>query len=441
MAELEEAPDVADVGVGHREVRPLPVHPHAEPARLRGLHAGVLGHAIAAGAREAVEPVGLDLVLRVEPERLLDLDLDPQALAVEAVLVALILAERGVVALEQVLQRAPPRVVHAHRVVRRDRAVDERERRPALVLLAQPLERPVAVPALEHAVLERDVVGLGGDGSESRIGGHRPKDGSRAHTAVTPAGGIMPARAGGHLALDATQISSVLALDRGGGHAAPVCLCARRRRAHDRAGRDRRCRRPAESCDRHRPRRAAERGRRRGGPERRRPVPAHGDGLGARLVGRGLAGCDASAPRAVALRRSAGPRLGRRRPRLRLGPRRPRTSIWSRRPARATASARPATTASSSPPPTMAGRIGTRRCRSRTGAARTETIEPAIAADRTTPGRVYIAYSRLDLRGCQLHRQPAGLRDLPDLLHERRGLVVPAQARVAHLPFRHRSLP
>ena len=30
-----------------------------------------------------------------------------------------------------------------------------------------------------------------------------------------------------------------------------------------------------------------------------------------------------------------------------------------------------------------------------TGAARTETIEPAIAADRNTPGRVYIAYSRL----------------------------------------------
>jgi|KBSMisStaDraftv2_1062788.scaffolds.fasta_scaffold05049_6 hypothetical protein len=30
-----------------------------------------------------------------------------------------------------------------------------------------------------------------------------------------------------------------------------------------------------------------------------------------------------------------------------------------------------------------------------TGAARTETIEPAIAADRNTPGRVYVAYSKL----------------------------------------------
>ena len=71
------------------------------------LDAGVLGHAVAAGAREAVEPVGLDLVLRVEPERLLDLDLDPETLAVEAVLVALILAERRVVALEQVLSDRP----------------------------------------------------------------------------------------------------------------------------------------------------------------------------------------------------------------------------------------------------------------------------------------------------------------------------------------------
>ena len=104
VAELEEAPDVADVGVGHRVVRALPVHPHAEPARLRSLDAGVLRHAVAAGAREAIEPVGLDLVLRVEPERPLDLDFHPETLAVEAVLVALILAQRSVVTLEQVLQ-------------------------------------------------------------------------------------------------------------------------------------------------------------------------------------------------------------------------------------------------------------------------------------------------------------------------------------------------
>ena len=60
------------------------------------------------------------------------------------------------------------------------------------------------------------------------------------------------------------------------------------------------------------------------------------------------------------------------------------------------------------------------------GAARTETIEPAIAADRNTPGRVYIAYSRLTFADANCSGSPLGLRDLPDLLHERRGLVVPA---------------
>ena len=38
-AALQEQPDVLDVGVGHREVRPVPVHPHAEPLRLPGLDA------------------------------------------------------------------------------------------------------------------------------------------------------------------------------------------------------------------------------------------------------------------------------------------------------------------------------------------------------------------------------------------------------------------
>ena len=91
---------------------------------------------------ELGEAVLLDLALRVEPERLLDLDLDPEALAVEAVLVALVEAAQRLVALEDVLERPAPGVVHAHRVVRGDRAVDEAEPLAASVLLAQPLERP-----------------------------------------------------------------------------------------------------------------------------------------------------------------------------------------------------------------------------------------------------------------------------------------------------------
>jgi hypothetical protein len=48
-----------------------------------------------AALRELGEPVLLDFALRVEPELLLDLDLDPEALAVEAVLVALVEAAQA----------------------------------------------------------------------------------------------------------------------------------------------------------------------------------------------------------------------------------------------------------------------------------------------------------------------------------------------------------
>ena len=127
---LQEAPDVRDVRVRERVVVVVPVHPHAEALRLLGDHLGVLGDPLLAPRRELGEPVLLDVALRVQAERLLDLDLDPEALAVEAVLVALVEAAQRLVALEDVLQRAAPGVVDAHRVVRGDRPVDEA---PALV--------------------------------------------------------------------------------------------------------------------------------------------------------------------------------------------------------------------------------------------------------------------------------------------------------------------
>src|SRR5207244_7724193 len=124
----------------------VPVHPHPEPARLLGDHLAELGDALLAALRELGEPVLLDLALRVEAERLLDLDLDPEPLAVEAVLIALVEAAQRLVALEDVLERAAPGVVDAHRVVRRDRPVDEREALAASVPLPQLLEDAFAVP-------------------------------------------------------------------------------------------------------------------------------------------------------------------------------------------------------------------------------------------------------------------------------------------------------
>ena len=70
-------------------------------------HADVVRDPLLAALGELGEPVLLDLALRVEAERLLDLDLDPEALAVEAVLVALVVAAQRLVALEDVLSVRP----------------------------------------------------------------------------------------------------------------------------------------------------------------------------------------------------------------------------------------------------------------------------------------------------------------------------------------------
>ena len=93
---------------------------------------------VAAPAGELGQSVLLDLALGVEPELALDADLDPEALAVESVLVALVVAAERLVALEDVLQRAPPGGVDAeHRLVRGDGTVEEAEPRPVRVLLAE----------------------------------------------------------------------------------------------------------------------------------------------------------------------------------------------------------------------------------------------------------------------------------------------------------------
>ena len=89
-------------------------------------------------------------------ELLLDLDFDPQALAVEAVLVAQLVAGHGEVALVGVLVGAAPGVVDAHRVVGGDGAVEEAPRRLARILLPQSGEDVLLGPEAKHVVLAAD---------------------------------------------------------------------------------------------------------------------------------------------------------------------------------------------------------------------------------------------------------------------------------------------
>ena len=155
---LQEPPDVRDVRVRERVVVVVPVHPACRGAGLLGDHLRVLGDALLAAGGELGDPVLLDVALRVQAQRLLDLDLDPEPLAVESVLVALVEPAERLVALEDVLQRAAPGVVDAHRVVGGDRPVDEAPALAASVLLAELFEGTLLVPPGQDLPLERGVI-------------------------------------------------------------------------------------------------------------------------------------------------------------------------------------------------------------------------------------------------------------------------------------------
>ncbi len=159
-------------------VRVVPVHPHAEPDRLLGLAGGVGEDALLAQAHELGDAVGLDVALAGETEILLDVDFDPESLAVEAVLIALVAAVHGPEALEEVLVGAAPGVMHAHRVVCRDRPVEEAPALVARVLGSQAGKSAALTPQRQDLVLLGDEIGLGADGFEHDPQGKGGADGS-----------------------------------------------------------------------------------------------------------------------------------------------------------------------------------------------------------------------------------------------------------------------
>ena len=198
--EPEEAPDVLDVRVGEREVVVPPVHPLAEPDRALRQLLRRPDDDLAAPAGELREPVLLDLALRVEPELALDADLDPEALAVEAVLVALVEAAQRLVALEDVLERPAPGRVDGERLVRRDRPVDEAEARAVRdSARAGPRRSAPAPRASRTSSSSAGWSGMSGSGAEhtSILGTGRPGK-PRAGAAVNVPGRLIHAgRPGG----------------------------------------------------------------------------------------------------------------------------------------------------------------------------------------------------------------------------------------------------
>src|SRR5258708_18519004 len=158
--DTQELPDVLEMRVGEGVVVLAPVHPLAEPDRAGDEVGGRLLHDLAALSGEGLEAVFLDLPLRVEAELLLDANLDPQALAVESVLVALVEAVHRLVAQEGVLQRPAPCRMHAENLVRGDRPVDEAEPRTPRVGGPDLGENVLSIPEIEDRELQRVSVWL-----------------------------------------------------------------------------------------------------------------------------------------------------------------------------------------------------------------------------------------------------------------------------------------
>src|SRR5207249_2727696 len=99
------------------------------------------------------------VAFRLQPQLFLYFYLDPESLAVEAVLVPLLMAGHGEVALESILEGAAPGVVHAHGVVGRDRPIEKRPLRLARILSAKPLEGMRFLPEFQDLVLAGNEVG------------------------------------------------------------------------------------------------------------------------------------------------------------------------------------------------------------------------------------------------------------------------------------------
>ena len=169
LADLQDVPDVRDVQVAVGEVRVRPVHPLAHADRALGDGGGRTVHTRSARVGELADPVRLDVALAVEIQLTLDLHLDPETLAIEAVLVTLIEAAHRLVALVDVLIGTGPGAVNAHAFhVRGDRTVEERKPRAARVLLAEHLEGVLALPEVKDPVVDLGEVELRADRTESR---------------------------------------------------------------------------------------------------------------------------------------------------------------------------------------------------------------------------------------------------------------------------------
>src|ERR1041384_96874 len=117
MALLDECPDGVVVLIRHGEVGIVPVHPVAKSNGLLRLKSSELKDTLFALFHERPDAVAFNVALGFEAKLLFDLDLDPEALAIEAILITQFVPGHRVIALKDVFISATPGVMHAHGIV------------------------------------------------------------------------------------------------------------------------------------------------------------------------------------------------------------------------------------------------------------------------------------------------------------------------------------
>ena len=170
---LQRPPDRLDVVGLHGHVGVVEVDPVPDPLDHPVPVVDVGEHRLPAAAIELGDPEGLDLLLRADPELLLDLELDREAVAVPATLARHVEAAHRLVARVDVLEHPGEDVVGARPAVCGRRAlVEAPDRLPASGLELTAEHLPLA-PALEHALLQRREGLLGVDGGVAAHGSGR----------------------------------------------------------------------------------------------------------------------------------------------------------------------------------------------------------------------------------------------------------------------------
>ncbi len=164
----ERPPHALDVRAMIRDVRLIEVGPEGDPVGQRLPLSRVAEDGLDALLHEGLDAVLLDGRLAVEPELLLDLDLDGQPVRVPTGLARHRPAAHRLVTREEVLDRARQHVTVVRKAVGRGRPLVEYEGSVRRRLRERLLEDPALLPEAQDLVLFRRKVELGGNSREDR---------------------------------------------------------------------------------------------------------------------------------------------------------------------------------------------------------------------------------------------------------------------------------